>query len=385
MQSVPYLAKSAPAMKAASNLNGVVERIKAEISVHGVISFARFMDLALYCPDCGYYEKENDRVGARGDFYTSVSVGSLFGELLAFQFSEWLTKLPGGKPQLVEAGAHDGRLAQDILRWLRHWRPALFKELEYVICEPAARRREWQRAMLQDFGKQVRWISGDVKSQRGAFNGVLFSNELLDAMPVHRLGWDMRRREWFEWGVALAEDRFDWRRMGTPQALRASLGFQQLCRLAAELLDALPDGFIVEIAPAAESWWTEAALALQHGWLMTADYGLGALEFFAPHRVNGTLRAYHRHQVSDDLLANPGGQDLTGHVNFDALQRAGELAGLRTERFTPQGSFFAGIMKRFWPEAESRGEWTSGQARAFQTLVHPEHLGRAFHVLVQTR
>ena len=353
--------------------------------MHGVISFARFMDLALYCPDCGYYEKENDRLGTRGDFYTSVSVGSLFGELLAFQFAEWLSKLPEDRRQLVEAGAHDGRLAKDVLTWLQSWRPALFKELEYVICEPSARRREWQRDALRSFGNQVRWISGDLRKDAAGIKGIIFSNELLDAMPVHRLGWDAKRRGWFEWGVAVTGGQFDWRRMEESADLKTSRTFQQLCGLPPELVDTLPDGFVTEICPPAEEWWADSAAALKRGWLMTLDYGLSTPEFFALHRTNGTLRAYHRHKVSENLLANVGEQDLTAHVNFDAIQLAGKSAGLRTDLFTTQASFFAEIMKQFWPETESRGAWTTQQAREFQTLVHPEHLGRAFRVLVQTR
>ena len=350
--------------------------------MQGVIPFARFMELALYCPDCGYYEKENDRLGGKGDFYTSVSVGPLFGEMLAFQFAEWLEKLSGGKPQLVEAGAHNGRLAKDILTWLQNWRPALFNDLEYVICEPSARRKEWQRQTLQSFKHRIRWISGDLKHQ--TFNGVIFSNELLDAMPVHRLGWDAKRRESFEWGVTVAEGQFVWRRMERSKVLGIPL-FQRRFDLPPELQKALPDDFVTEVCPSAERWWADAAAALERGWLMTLDYGLNSDEFLAPHRTNGTLRAYHRHKVNDDLLAHPGEQDLTAHVNFDSIQLAGESAGLRTHLFTTQANFFAETMKQFWPEAKKCGGWTNDRAREFQTLIHPEHLGRAFRVLVQTR
>src|SRR5262245_46773071 len=105
------------------------------------------MDLALYCPDFGFYEKQKDCVGRRGDFYTSASVGSLFGELLAFQFAGWLEELQtaGGRLQIMEAGAHDGRLAADILAWFKSRRPALFERIGYLIVEPSARRQEWQR------------------------------------------------------------------------------------------------------------------------------------------------------------------------------------------------------------------------------------------------
>src|SRR5690349_15235751 len=121
------------------------------------------MELALYCPVYGYYEKEADTVGRRGDFYTSVSVGSLFGELLAFQFADWFEQDeashgdPTGQLLLVEAGAHDGRLAADVLAWLRHWRPKLFQRIEYRIIESSAVRRGWQAITLANFTEKVRW------------------------------------------------------------------------------------------------------------------------------------------------------------------------------------------------------------------------------------
>ena len=118
---------------------------------------------------------------------------------------------------------------------------------------------------------------------------------------------------------------------------------------------------------------------------MTLDYGQSSAEFLAPHRTNGTLRGYRCHKLSENLLANAGDQDLTAHVNFDSTRLAGESVGLRTELFTTQASFLAAVMKQFWPEAESHGTWTKARAREFQTLIHPEHLGRAFNVLVQTR
>lgn len=348
------------------------------------------MELALYCPVCGFYEKESDSPGRHGDFYTSVSVGSLFGELLAFQFSEWLTKAeaanqsPRHRPwQLVEAGAHDGRLARDILKWLQRVQPDLATRIEYWIIEPSARRQTWQREWLRDFAPQIRWAARpaeiDAKSS-AKVHGVIFSNELLDAMPVHRVGWDAGRREWFEWGVALGAQGFSWTRLPAVTALsHASM------RIAPELLEVLPDGFTTEVCPAAEAWWREAASVLQWGKLLTIDYGLTAQDLFTPARKEGTLRAYHRHRLSADLLSNPGEQDLTAHVNFTAIQSVGEAAGLKTELFQNQAGFLTPIAERAWQPDSRFGSWSTKHTRQFQTLTHPEHLGRAFHVLVQTR
>ncbi len=152
-----------------------------------------------------------------------------------------------------------------------------------------------------------------------------------------------------------------------------------------DLQIALPDGFTTEVTPAAAGWWREAASFLKRGRLLTFDYGLAAEEFFLPHRGNGTLRAYYRHRPSNDLLANIGEQDLTADVNFTALQRAGEWAGLKTDGLFSQAEFLTRIGETIWRARSGFGEWSSNQTRQFQTLTHPEHLGRSFKVLVQSR
>lgn len=366
--------------------------ICAEIKKSGVIPFARFMEIALYCPETGYYERNQDNVGGRGDFITSVSTGSLFGELMAFQFAEWLEPLKNQNEPLkiVEAGAHDGKLAGDILNWLRKNRPELFAELEYGILEPSPARREWQQERLKDFPK-VSWLDffPDAGRQTLApgFAGILFSNELLDAFSVRRLGWDAKEKKWFEWGVTLDGETFVWARLERQLPADRTSALQlpsAICNLPSSLLDILPDGYIVEDSPAAESWWRSAAGSLKRGKLLAIDYGYTAEEQISPARLKGTLRAYHRHQVSDDLLARPGDQDLTAHVNFSAIQTTGEQAGLKTDTFCTQPQFLTRIFSRAMKE-KSFASLDAKQIRQFQTLTHPEHLGRAFRVLVQSR
>jgi SAM-dependent MidA family methyltransferase len=152
------------------------------------------------------------------------------------------------------------------------------------------------------------------------------------------------------------------------------------------LLAALPDGYTIEVCSAAENFYRTAAENLSRGKLVTLDYGFAHTdEFFAPGRPHGTLRAYRDHRVSDDLLAQVGEQDLTAHVNFPALQTVGEQAGLRTESFQTQAQFLTAIAARAWKNPASFCEWDSARTRQFQTLTHPEHLGRAFRTLVQLR
>jgi SAM-dependent MidA family methyltransferase len=427
-------------------LNEVTEKIIAEIRKQGVLSVARFMELALYCPVYGYYEKEADRIGRRGDYYTSVSVGRLFGELLAWQFSEWFSgsgraekcqesggechrnghggsrvgngqrenpveieeERAGGLPefQIVEAGAHRGALARDILGWLKEWRGDVYQHLEYCIVEPSSRRREWQKETLKDFGGKVVWAGGLGELGRRAVGDVtapgtkaghapltrqvpprkaatpqasfriLFSNELLDALPVHRLGWDAGRRAWFEWGVTLEDGRLAWTRMPIPS---------HLVPAPSPVEAVLPDGFTYEVSPAAIDWWRQAANALPCGRLIAFDYGLTSEEILTPERCRGTLRAYSRHMQGPDVLSKPGEQDITAHVNFSALQQAGEAAGLTTEVLVTQGQFLTGIAEKIFRGPAGFGEWTSARTRQFQTLTHPEHLGHAFRVLIQCR
>lgn len=355
------------------------EIIREEIRKKGVLTFARFMELSLYCPETGYYETDMAKVGRGGDFITSVSTGSLFGDLLAFQFSEWLeTSSHVSGRMIVEAGAHDGRLAGDILAWIKEHRPDLFRELNYWILEPSLTRQRWQQSALKAFPDKTRWARDFTELAGGSSNGkmigIVFSNELLDAFPVHRYGWDVAGKRWFEWGVAADGDNLVWARLENPEFRLAS----------AELEAVLPDGYTVETSPAAQSWWRDAADILGQGRLLAIDYGFTADEIVLPSRLKGTLRAYSRHRVSDDLLANPGEQDLTAHVNFSAIQNAGESAGLNTEGLFTQAKFLTQILAK--GEAGGNfGAWNSSRTRQFQTLTHPEHFGRAFRVLLQSR
>lgn len=362
-------------------MSGVTTVISGEILRCGAISFARFMEQALYAPGLGYYEQAAGRVGRGGDFYTSVSVGPLFGELLAFQFSTWLEELTRGLTAgaglgLVEAGAHDGKLAADILRWLQSHRPALFANLEYRILEPSPARRIWQEQTLREFAPRVKWFSS--WAQMTAVRGVIFSNELLDAFPVHRLGWDAVGKKWFEWGVAGKDGGFVWRRLDNDITNIAP-------ELPQELLAVLPDGFSTEVCPAAEHWWREAAGTLATGKLFTVDYGLNEAEFFSPQRGQGTLRSYLQHRTTADVLAQPGEQDITAQVNFTRLQSAGESAGLRTDEFVSQTKFLTRLVEKFCGAEMTPEEFAANRARQFLTLTHPDHLGRSFRVLVQAR
>ncbi|HXR07131.1 MAG TPA: SAM-dependent methyltransferase [Candidatus Acidoferrum sp.] len=355
--------------------------IRDEIARHGAISFARFMELALYAPGCGYYEQPRP-IGRRGDFFTSVSVGPVFGELLAFQFAQWLEDLapPPARCQIVEAGAHDGQLALDVLRWLGRRRPAIFAGLEYRIIEPSPIRRAWQEQKLGREFPNVTWAADFAAPGSPRVRGVIFSNELLDAMPAHRLCRDAAGQRWLEWRVHWDGHGFVWQK--GPLSNEAAAG---LPRLPAEVEAVLPDGFVIELSPAAIHWWSRAAASLERGKLLALDYGLDGDEWLHPARAGGTLRACAGHHLSENILARPGHQDITAHVNFSLLRQAGEAAGLRHQGLLRQSKFLTEILQRVLAGAPDSGEWTASRVRQFQTLTHPEHLGHRFRVLLQSR
>ncbi len=275
----------------------------------------------------------------------------------------------------------------------------VFGRLEYWIVEPSQQRKHWQSRTLGEFARNVFWAEALENIGKKApsslhdqcsshVQGVIFCNELLDAMPVHRLGWDKAAQRWFEWGVTQEREEFVWIRLGTSTADVAGLKgakFPSLHDLPAELLQVLPDGFTIEVNPSADAWWSKAAAILASGRLVTIDYGLTVEEFFVPERGHGTLRAYYRHQPTANILARPGEQDLTSHINFAAIRGAGESAGLITETFSSQEEFLTRSLTTMRMEGNCFAEWTSRHIRQFQTLVHPDHFGRAFRVLVQAR
>jgi SAM-dependent MidA family methyltransferase len=353
-------------------MNRLADQLREQIQRDGPLPFAEFMRMALYDPQLGYYAQAGQQIGRKGDFITSVSVGPFFGELLAFRFARWLEQIKAPVLRIVESGAHDGQLAHDVLSAIRNDESRLFANIEYWIVEPFASREQVQRERLASF-ENVRW-AGRFSDIPGGVAGVIFSNELLDALPVHPFIWDAHAKRWHERAVDYTENRFAWTTVdasNTPPP-----------ELPKPLLDVLPDGYMVELCPDADASWGEAARTLKAGHLLTIDYGGTLEELLMPERAAGTLRAYARHRVSNDVLAEPGEQDITAHVNFTAIRRVGEAAGLRTTTYTNQSQFLTEIARELWT---LRGSWPQTQVRQFQTLTHPEHLGRPFKVLVQSR
>jgi SAM-dependent MidA family methyltransferase len=354
--------------------NPLAELIQKEIEQQGPIPFRRFMELALYHPELGYYATGKNRVGKEGDFLTNVSVGSLFGRLLAHFFIRTWREI--GKPEpfdILEIGANQGQLFADVAKAIAEIDPKIFDSTRFRIVEPFSKLREIQKQHLENL--KVEWISNLQEIADESVNGVIWSNELFDALPVHRVqkfphGWaevyvTHSENEGFTWSVGKA----------TYDPMDAPAGFPPW--------SSLPDGYTTELWPHAVFWSGELARVLKHGRILTIDYGLPAAELYADHRKSGTLQAYHRHRKSSNVLARIGEQDITAHVNFTALIEAGKKSGLAEKSFNTQERFLMDVLKTMQPDDLAR--WSASEKKQFNTLVHPDMLGHVFKVLLQEK
>ena len=340
----------------------LTEIILSEIAARGPMPFRRFMELALYHAEHGYYASGRASIGRRGDFFTNVSVGPLFGRLLARQIAE-LWRVLGGPADftIIEEGAHGGELAADVMGGLREMLPECHEAVRYRIVEPfpnlAARQQERLRAMA---GK-VEW-SRSLDEVRVAA-GVHISNELPDAFPVHVVKWT--GSAWCERMVS-AQD-------GQLEFADGEISSGELRDACARIPGPLPEGYTTEVNLAAAAWIREVAATMQRGFVLTVDYGYPRHEYYAPTRTAGTLSAYAAHRREPDPLARPGEIDLTAHVDFDSLIESAAAAGLRLEGSTDQHHFMVALGVEHFADGAHAAE-----RRAFQTLMHPQFMGTAF-------
>jgi SAM-dependent MidA family methyltransferase len=351
--------------------------ILSTIRAKGPITFAEFMELALYHPEHGYYAAAAQRSGRAGDFFTSVDVGPLFGEMLAVQLDEmWRRLRDAGAAEfdLVEAGAGNGRLARDILDAAAAHHPDFYEHLHLTLVERSDAARATQRGVLGRHGSRLRAQPPDLPPP-GSVTGVILANELLDALPVHVVtmtSGGLREIYVAERDGALAE-------MAGPPSDPA-VG-EYLARPGGSLAV----GARAEAGLEAERWIARAALALRAGFLLLFDYGHEAAELFSPTHAAGTLMSYRAHTArGDDLLRDPGARDLTAHVNLTAVRAAAARAGLEAGGAVDQTYFLTalGIMERL-----DAGDHRDAVARrlAAKSLLIPGGLGSTIKVMAFAR
>jgi SAM-dependent MidA family methyltransferase len=352
----------------------LIHKIQEEIRQKGRMTFARFMEMALYDPEEGYYTSSAERIGLGGDYYTSPDVHPIFGRLLATQIRQMETLLPGPEPfTILEMGAGKGLLARDILAGLKAVAPEGLKRFRYAVVERSPAMAARQKALLDSSGlsSSVRWISGlDEVLAEGRLVGCVLSNELVDAFPVHRVV--ATREGLYEIYVGWSEGRFVETR-DLPSTPDLAAYFDRLkIRLA--------EGQQAEVNLEAARWIRDVGKVLDRGFVITIDYGHPASELFAPHRKKGSLLCYYRHTVNDDPYARIGEQDITAHVDFTGLARAGAEVGLTLTGFTNQLNFLMSLgiaqeMERFDPE--------SPETLSVKRLLARESMGGVFKVLIQ--
>jgi len=355
----------------------LAELLAERIRRYGPLTFADYMRECLYHPVHGYYSKaERTRFA---DYYTSADVHPIFGRLLARQFAEMWETL--GRPEeftVVEAGAGVGRLATHVLDFCATKLPAFYNSLRYVAVERSAPRREQAIANLKRHATAGHFAgSAEIPARIAA--GCLFSNELIDALPVHRVVLE---------SGALKEIFVDFRG-GRFLSATAPLSTCAIAEYFATQGVILQEGQCAEAGLEASDWITEVGRRLERGYVLTIDYGHHAAELFDDHHMRGTLLAYQNHRVSEDFYVSPGEQDLTAHVNFTALETWGKRSGLETVGFTSQTAFLLALGQgNEFADLYDEGQTEAERVRArlqLKTLIHPEGMGERFQVLLQRK
>ena len=313
----------------------LIQILRRKISDDGPQPFAWFMAEVLYHSEHGYYASDRAAIGRRGDYFTNVSVGPLFGQLLAIQFAEiWERLEKPGKFTIVEQGAHHGEFARDVLGYVRQRFPDFFSVLRYQIVEPFQKLQDRQQQTLKSFDAAVEWRRS--LDELEPFAGVHFSNELLDSMPINlpnKL-------------VGLSGHQFRFVEAGIEQMLNRS----QL------------------------NWIGDVAAKLQRGFVVVVDYGFCGDDF----RELVQVRTNHR--LLDSPFEQIGDADIAAHVNWTDIAAAAEKTGLSIAGFADQHHFLTGVISAF-PETVAGDK----SKPALQTLLHPEMLGRSFQVLALSR
>lgn len=374
-------------------------------SPQGQITFAEYMDIVLYHPEYGYYSRNAVKIGFKGgDFFTSVNLGADFGELLAEQFIQMWEILGQPKPfHLVEMGAGQGLLALHILNYIQVQHPDFFAALQYLIVEKSPGLRQEQQQRLH--GLPVHWCNL-AEISPNSITGCFFSNELVDALPVHQFiveEGDLREIYVSVGGAGGQGNKviIPSPRPPIPSSPPPSLFVEVIGELSKpqlrEYFDLVEidlargsyvDGYRSEINLAALDWLSIVADRLQRGYVLTIDYGYPASRYYNPRRSQGTLQCYYQHRHHDNPYINIGQQDITAHVDFTALEKWGYRCGLKKLGFIQQALFLMALGLGNRIAALSHQEIPISQLlqrrEALHQLIDPTGLGN-FGVLIQTK
>jgi SAM-dependent MidA family methyltransferase len=356
----------APSAEALAHSQRVTAHLRSLIDgAGGWLPFSRFMEAALYATGLGYYAAGAMKFGVAGDFVTAPEMTPLFGRTLAHAIAPALAQTGG---EVLELGAGSGRLAADLLGELERIGalPARYCILE-VSADLRQRQQQTIARELPHLAERVQWL--DALPEH--FNGVILGNEVLDALPVELVQWTAGGP--LSRGVVRQGEAFAWQDRPIAGAV---LGAR------AEALDLAP-GYVSEINLAADALIASLANSLKRGLILMIDYGFGEAEYYHPQRHMGTLRAHYRHHALDDPFYLPGLCDLTAHVDFSAVARAGMAAGLELAGYTSQANFLlnSGLTELLLQTPPVDAAAYLPQANAVQRLVSPAEMGELFKVI----
>jgi len=351
----------------------LVQKLIARMEREGPLSFANFMEMALYDPEFGYYVREA-RIGANGDYWTSPEVHPIFADLVGRQIVQAAGVIAPAEPfTVIEIGAGNGTFAGNLLKALKRQHPALAERLQYLIIERSTalehRQRDYLDPLLQQ-GILILWSRDLAELSGDPISGVIFSNELVDAFPVHRV---VKR------GGSLRELFVEWSGQGFLE-IEAPPGTPALEHYFERLGVRLEDGQQAEVNLEALSWMRQVAACLSKGLVLTIDYGHTAADLYSPVRRAGTLLCYYRATVCDSPYIRVGQQDMTAHVDFTSLALTGREAGLQVTGFTNQVHFLLGL----GIESAFHGlDPESAESESMRRLLRPDGMGSTFKILVQ--
>ncbi len=360
-----------PDVDAAAHSAQLVNLIRDEIKAHnGRIDFAQFMQLALYTPGFGYYTAGARKFGEAGDFVTAPEISPLFSQCVARQCQQVIEAMPTA--DMLEFGAGSGVMAADILAELEQ-QQALPDHYYILEISPDLRARQHETLMqrVPRLFDRVQWL--DVLPH--SFAGVVVANEVLDAMPVHRVCINKGVIE--EQFVSIEQGKFCW-----SADVPATQGLDEDLPLAD-----LADGYCTEVNLAATAWVASVAQILKRGAILLIDYGYPRSEYYHPQRNSGTLLCHYRHRAHGDAFVYPGLQDITAHVDFTSIAQAADTAGLEVAGFTTQAHF---LLACGLDQIVAAGDTDDLQAQMtfsqqIKKLTLPSEMGEVFKVMALTR
>jgi len=357
----------------------IIDRIRRK----GTITFAEYMDMALYTPTLGYYNSAREKIGKDGDYYTSPHVHPVFGRLIArLIYRMWEILEKGQDFSIVEAGAGKGFLCFDILNYTRQWYPDFYQSLTYNIIEISDHFSSFQRELLEKHSHEgkVTWYSPvDFKRGKLRFNGCYLSNEFLDSFPFNIV--KMEGGELREVYVTLKEGAFV-EKLG-------DLSTPTLKQYFKDLNVELQEGQKAEVNLRIFDWLKEVQSAMGRGFLTSIDYGYMADELFAPHRENGTLCCYYKHTINHNPYIRVGLQDITAHVDFTTVIETGKMIGLKKTCYMEQYRFLLalGLLDIIDDLENKRSEIPPIQylreKLSMKNFLMPGGMGVLFKVLIQ--